>query len=61
MIKELAKNILNDNIIDTESSKYLANVYGKVKKGIYWFAEYTFVINKIELIGNSGNIIKVYD
>ena len=59
--KNLAKKIIDDNDIDTEEKKYLATVFGKVKKNVYWFSKYTLVIDKIELKAWDRTIMKVIE
>jgi hypothetical protein len=56
MIKKLAKKIINNKSLDSENTKYLANVYGKIKKNVYWFSEYTFIVDKIEFKTWSGSV-----
>ena len=58
--KKLAKKIINDGNIDTENMKYLANIYGSIRGNIYWFAKYTFVVDKIEIKSREGVVIHTF-
>jgi hypothetical protein len=60
MTKKLTKYIINDDDYDTRKTKYFANIYGEIKKNVYWHAQYTLIINKIEFMSYDGTIMETF-